>query len=152
MAGGLNDLLEELFAPIGGVSLRRMFGGIGVFKDGVMFGLVDDDILYLKADDTTRPRFEAEGGEPWVYQGRHRANVSTAYWRLPERLFEETEEFADWARTAFAVAARLKGANAKPSRKPRVVAKKAVGKKAVAKKSAARKMPPTKKKTAPKRR
>jgi DNA transformation protein and related proteins len=145
MAGAFNDLLEELFAPIGGVSLRRMFGGIGVFKDGVMFGLVDDDILYLKADDATRQRFEAEGSEPWVYQGRHRVNVSTTYWRIPERLFDDTDEFAAWARTASEAAARAKDAKAKTMRKSKT-------KKGVAKKSVAKKKPPTKKKMAPKRR
>jgi DNA transformation protein and related proteins len=117
MAGAFNELLEELFEPVGGVSLRRMFGGIGVFKDGVMFGLVDDDILYLKADDATRPRFEAEGSEPWVYQGRHRANVSTAYWRIPERLFDDTDEFAAWARTASEAAVRAKDAKTMTMRK-----------------------------------
>ena len=107
MAGAFNELLEELFEPVGGVSLRRMFGGIGVFKDGVMFGLVDDDVLYLKADDATRPRFEAEGSEPWVYRAGIAPSRSTMpYWRIPERLFDDTDEFAAWARTAFAVAAR----------------------------------------------
>ena len=154
MAGGFAEQLEELFAPLHGVSLRRMFGGIGVFKDRVMFGLVDDDILYLKADDATRPRFEAEDSEPWIYQGRHRANVSAAYWRIPERLFDETDEFVDWARTAFDAAARMKDANAKPARKPKAAAK-AVPKAKPAKKAEKKlttKKPKPKKKTAPRRR
>ena len=139
MAGGFNELLEELFEPVRGVSLRRMFGGIGVFKDSVMFGLVDDDVLFLKADETTLERFEAEGSTPWIYQGRHRANVSTSYWRVPERLYDKPEEFREWALAAFVVAERAK--------KPK--AKKAVAKK----KPAARKpKPKPKKKTAPKRR
>jgi DNA transformation protein and related proteins len=143
MAGAFNELLEELFEPVGGVSLRRMFGGIGVFKDGVVFGLVDDDVLYLKTDNATRPRFEAEGSEPWVYQGRHRANVSTAYWRIPERLFDDTDEFATWARNASEAAVRAKDAKAKTMRRSKT-------KKGVARKSAAK--PKSKKKTAPKRR
>lgn len=138
MAGGLNELLEELFEPVGGVSLRRMFGGIGVFKDGVMFGLVDDDVLFLKADETTLERFEAEGSTPWIYQGRHRANVSASYWRVPERLYDEPDEFREWAVAAFVVAGRAK----------RPKAKKAVAKK----KPVARKpKPKPKKKAAPKR-
>jgi DNA transformation protein and related proteins len=139
MAGGFNELLEELFEPIGGVSLRRMFGGIGVFRDGVMFSLVDDDVLFLKADETTLERFEAEGSTPWIYQGRHRANVSTSYWRIPERLYDEPEEFREWAVAAFVVAERAK--------KPK--AKKAA---AVKKPAAGRPNPKPKKKTAPKRR
>ena len=56
------EFLEELFAPIGGVTVRRMFGGLGIFKDGVMFALVVDDVLYLKADaDDARRALRAEG-------------------------------------------------------------------------------------------
>ena len=55
MAGSFQDLLEELFAPLGGVSLRRMFGGIGIFKEGIMFALVSDDILYMKTDRRRSP-------------------------------------------------------------------------------------------------
>ena len=98
-------LLEELFAPVGGVSFRRMFGGAGVFRDGLMFALVLDDVLYLKADESTRPRFEAEGCEPFRYEARGRI-VTTSYWRLPERLFEEPEGFAEWTGAAFEVARR----------------------------------------------
>jgi DNA transformation protein len=152
-----NDQLQELFAPVGGVSIRRMFGGLGVFKDGLMFGLVDDDILYLKADDTTRARFEAEGSEPWIYQGRHRANVSTSYWRVPERLLDEIEEFPEWARAAFDAALRIKAAKARPARKPKPVAKagakgKTAKKAATGKKPTTKNKPPPKTKTAPKRR
>jgi DNA transformation protein and related proteins len=152
MAGGLNELLEELFAPVGGVSLRRMFGGLGVFRNGLMFGLVANDILYLKADDLSRAPFEAEGSKPWIYRGRHRANVSTSYWRVPERLFDEAEEFADWARRAFDAAVRMNAAKAKPVRKRKAVAgSKPVEKAPTGRKPAAKKKPP-KKKTAPKRR
>ena len=112
-----------------------------------MFGLVDDDVLFLKADETARERFEAEGSTPWIYQGRHRANVSTAYWRIPERLFDETDEFADWARTAFDAAMRMKSAKTKPARKRKAAAK-SVAKKPTAKKPRAK----PKKKTTPKRR
>jgi DNA transformation protein and related proteins len=53
------DHLEELFAPVGGVSIKRMFGGLGIFKGGLMFALVADDVLYFKADETTTPAFKA---------------------------------------------------------------------------------------------
>lgn len=132
---GFNDLLEELFEPVGGVILKRMFGGIGVFKDGVMFGLVDDDALFLKADEATSGRYEAEGQGRWVYEGRGK-QVAMPYWRLPERLYDEPEEFRDWAVAAFAVAAKTK--------KPKVKR----GKKTAVKKPPAK----PKKKTAPKRR
>jgi DNA transformation protein len=113
LAGHFNDLLEELFAPLGGVSLRRMFGGVGVFKEGIMFGLVADDVLYLKADETTSPGYETEGCGPFVYEGMKARTVTMPYWRLPDRLLDEPEEFTRWADAAFAVAVRT----AKPKKK-----------------------------------
>jgi DNA transformation protein len=139
MAGGINDFFEELFEPLGGVSLRRMFGGIGVFKDGLMFGLVDDDVLYLKADAVTGARYEAEGQERWSYDGRGK-QVPLPYWRLPERLLDEPDEFRAWALEAFAVAVRNRAAKSKPAKRARKAAAKAKPK------------AKPKKKTAPKRR
>ena len=64
MASTFQDHLAELFAPLGGVVFRRMFGGVGVFRDGLMFALVADDVLYMKADD---------GDEPGLCRGRIRS-------------------------------------------------------------------------------
>ncbi len=120
MAGGFKDLLEELFAPLGGVSVRRMFGGLGVFKGGMMFALVADDVLHFKADERTIPAFEREGCRAWVYESRDRA-VTMPYWRAPERLYDEPDDFADWARDAFAVALRTQ--KPKPAKKAKPVAR-----------------------------
>lgn len=105
MPGGFRDFLEDLFAPLGGVAFRRMFGGYGIYRDGVMFALVTADVLYLKADAETVPVFEREGCGPFVYEARGRP-VTMSYWRLPERLHDEPEEFRDWALAACAAAAR----------------------------------------------
>ncbi len=105
---GLEDLLEELLEPLGGVTIRRMFGGRGVFKDGLMFALMSSrGVFYFKADAETAPAFAAEGCEQWTpeMQGR---TMPMPYWRAPERLFDEPDEFTDWARQAFAVAQRTK--------------------------------------------
>ena len=120
MAGAFVDLLDDLFTPLGGVSLRRMFGGIGVYKDGVMFGLVADDVLYLKADETTAAAFEAEGCGPFVYSARGRS-MPMPYWRLPDRLYDEPDDFHAWAEMAFDVARRSvkpKAASKKRAAKP----------------------------------
>ncbi len=120
MAGDLQDLLEDLLAPLGGVSIRRMFGGRGVFKDGVMFALLSSrGVFYLKADAGTAPAFAAEGCEQWTpeMQGR---TMAMPYWRAPERLLDEPDEFAEWARAAFAVAIRTAKPKTKkaPKRRP----------------------------------
>ena len=67
MAPEFERFLEDLFAPVGGVRLRRMFSGHGVYRDGLMFALVSDGVVYLKADATSRPAFEAEGAGPFRY-------------------------------------------------------------------------------------
>jgi DNA transformation protein len=77
------DLIAELFAAFGSVRVRRMFGGAGLFADGMMFGLVSGGAIYLKADEHTIPAFQREGLEPFSYAtkiGRHTIN---SYWRLP---------------------------------------------------------------------
>jgi DNA transformation protein len=124
------DHLAELFEPVGGVTIKRMFGGLGVFKGGLMFALVADDVLYFKADETTSPRFAAEGFGQWLYEGRGKS-VAMPYWQAPDRLYDEADDFADWARAAFEVAVRTQ-------KKPQV-AKKPAMRKAAVKKPAARK-------------
>ena len=82
-----------------------MFGGAGVFREGLMFGLIADEVLYLKVDETTKPDFEAEGTSPFMYSKDGKA-MEMAYWRLPERLYDDADELTEWAHRAFAVALR----------------------------------------------
>ena len=137
MAGGFQDLLDELFAPLGGVSIRRMFGGLGAFKDAIMFAIVASDVLYFKADEQTTAAFEKEGCGPWIYHRQGKA-METSYWRVPERLLDEPDEFADWAREAFAVALRTQKAKGAKKPKPAPKAKAAKSTKPVAKKKLAK--------------
>ena len=97
----LLDLLEDL----GGVSARRMFGGHGLFRDGLMFGLVAGDTLYFKVDDRTRAEYEARGLAPFRYQRRGRT-VALGYFMAPEEALEDPEVLAAWARQACDVARR----------------------------------------------
>jgi DNA transformation protein len=92
-----------------------MFGGAGIFVDGLMIGLVSDGVIYLKADSATIPEFEREGQAPFTYATRNGAHTLTSYWRMPERLYDDADELARWAREANAVALR---ASAKPKKKP----------------------------------
>ena len=113
---GLEDHLADLLAPLGGVTIRRMFGGRGVFKEGLMFALLSSrDVLYFKADPETAPAFEEEGCEQWTPEMKGRA-MAMPYWRAPERLLDEPDEFAEWARRAFAVAKRTQKAKATPGK------------------------------------
>jgi DNA transformation protein and related proteins len=107
-----HDFIRDLFAPFGPVTVRRMFSGVGIFADGLMFGLVVRDAIYLKADDGNRADFEREGCAPFSYtRGKKSGRPSEhalPYWRLPERLYDDPDELALWARRAFAAAERKK--------------------------------------------
>ena len=97
--------IEDLLSPFAPVSVRRMFGGAGVYHDGVMFALIAEDTLYLKADRETVEDFKAAGSSPFEYRGKNR-RVSLSYWQLPERLYEDADELAEWASRAYAAALR----------------------------------------------
>ncbi len=110
------ESIRELFREFGTVSVRRMFGGHGVFVDGLMFALESDGELYLKADDLTIPKLAAENSQPFVYKAKGR-QIALSYWKLPERLYDEPEEFAGFAREALGAAQRAAGDKKKPAAK-----------------------------------
>ena len=116
MADRMIEQMEELFSVVDGVSVRRMFGGLGIFREGLMIALVSNDILYMKADAETAPAYEAEGCGQWSYAAKSRV-MPMPYWQLPERLYDEPEEFRTWALAAFDVAKRtVKPRKAKPAK------------------------------------
>ena len=101
------EFLREQLAPLGRIAMRRMFGKTGVFCEGVMFGMVTDNTLYVRVDDQNRATFkEAESYPPLNYQKKG-STIDLAFWRAPERLFDETDELVAWARAALAAARRV---------------------------------------------
>jgi len=102
------DFLTDLFADFGPVTIRKMFSGYGISADGINFALALRSGVYLRADETTIPQFEAEGSRPFQYQQRSTAKVVTvnSYWELPARLFDDSEGLTEWARAALAAAQR----------------------------------------------
>jgi DNA transformation protein len=98
------DHIADLFAAFGPVSVRRMFGGAGIYADGKMFALIYDGLVYLKADERTAARFEREGCSQFTYTSRNGRRTLMSYWRLPERLYDDPGELAQWARHALMVA------------------------------------------------
>src|SRR6266581_1198321 len=100
------DFLIDLFSDFGPVTIRRMFSGFGISVDGVNFALALRAGLYFRADETTIPQFEAEGSKPFQYQTRAKTVTVNSYWQLPARLFDDSEDLAEWARAALAAAQR----------------------------------------------
>ena len=80
--GNLAAYLLELLAPLGPVSARRMFGGVGLFHGGMMFGLIARDELFLKVSDANRPAYEAAGEAPFSYDTKHGVHTIPSYWRF----------------------------------------------------------------------
>ena len=101
------EFLSEQLAPLGPLSMRRMFGKTGVFCDGVMLGMVSDNTLYFRVDDDNKAFFrEAEVFPPLNYEKKGES-IDLAFWRAPERLFDEPDELVAWAREALAAAHRV---------------------------------------------
>lgn len=110
--------LSDVFRLFGPVNLKRMFSGYGVFHDGLMFGLVHDEVLYLKADAQSAADFEALGLGQFQYV-RNGKTVGLSYYQAPESVLEDIHEAAQWARHAFEAALRSDAAKTRsPRRRP----------------------------------
>jgi DNA transformation protein and related proteins len=134
------DFLIDLFADFGPVTIRKMFSGYGISADGTNFALALRAGLYFRADDQTIPQFEAEGSKPFQYQTRTKTVTVNSYWQLPARLFDDSEDLANWARAALAAAQRAalrKRPKARKAAKPKVSSK-AAGKPVAGRKPAAK--------------
>ena len=101
------EFLREQLAPLGRVTMRRMFGKTGLFCDGVMFGMVTDNTLYFRVDDHNRAAFKEAESYPPLNYGKKGRTIDLAFWRAPERLFDEPDELVRWARAALAAARRV---------------------------------------------
>ena len=108
--------LQDQFEPFGPVAIRPMFGGAGVFRDNVMFGLIAWETLYLKTGDANRADYEDAGMEPFTYEGKSKP-VAMSYHQVPPDILEDADSLSDWATKAFAVA--LAAQKAKPPKRKR---------------------------------
>ena len=105
--------LRDQLLRWGPVEIRRMFGGHGIFRGGVMFALIHDEMLFLRSDDGNRAAFAAAGMGPFRYRRRGKL-VALAYHQAPPEALEDSEILAEWADLAFAAALRRAEARAKP--------------------------------------
>ena len=115
MSEALIEHLRDLFAPLGAMSARAMFGGYGIYLDGLIVGIVIGEALYLKADERTRARFEQAGCHPFVYDLKGRP-LTMSYWSLPEDALDSPQALQPWARLAIEAARRKADARPLPRR------------------------------------
>ena len=114
-SAGYLDFIKEQLSDFGPVTVRRMFGGAGIFQDGLMFALIADETLYLKADSVSQSEFEALKLLPFTYAAKGEKKIVMAYWRAPEACLDDRDEMTIWARKAFAAALRAR----KPVKSPK---------------------------------
>ena len=114
---GFAEFLREQLAPLGPISMRRMFGKTGVFSDGYMLGMVRDNTLYFRVDDDNRAEFKEAVSFPPLNYEKKGDTIDLAFWRAPERLFDEPDELVTWARSALAAAQRVAAKRERTARK-----------------------------------
>jgi len=104
---GFAAFLCEQLAPLGRVTMRRMFGKTGVFCNGLMFGMVTDDTLYFRVDDVNRAVFKEAASAPPLNYAKQGRTIDLSFWRAPESLLDAQDELVTWARAALAAARRV---------------------------------------------
>ena len=116
---GRSELLDHLtdqLAPLGDARGRPMFGGYGVYLDGLIIGIIAFDAFYLKVDDQNRPDFEAAGASPFSYDTKNGVNTINGYWEVPADVLDDSDQLRAWALKSLAVSRR---AGAKSKGKPK---------------------------------
>src|SRR5437899_1821763 len=94
---------DDLFSEFGLIKLKRFFGGEGIWSGDTMIAMVFDDAIYFKTDEKTRQAFTAEKCKPFTFE-KGSETIVTGWLSLPDRLYDDPEELALWARAALAVA------------------------------------------------
>ena len=112
------DHIRELFASFRPVDVRRMFSGAGIFAEGMMFGLVVDEVIYLKVGEENEADYEREDLPPFRYRAKGGERTIRSYCRMPDRLYDDPDELAQWSAKALRVAVQKAKPERKPERKP----------------------------------
>lgn len=108
------DYLIDQLSPWATVTIKSMFGGFGVYRSGQIFGIVGEDTLYFKVDDTNRYDYETFGSEPFTYESKGKKN-SLSYWLVPYEVMDDPELLTEWAEKAYQVG--LRSTKTKPKKK-----------------------------------
>ncbi len=112
------DHAKELFQPFGEIRIRKMFGGAGVYCDELFFALLDDDMIFLKADDETRKVFIARGLDPFSFEMKDGSRaVMDGYYAAPDEIFDDEDELKRWGTMALDAASRAAKFKKKPAKK-----------------------------------
>ena len=101
-------VVSDLLTGIDGISSKALFGGYGIYKNGVIFAVIADATLYFRVDAETKKDYQKHSSEPFVYQAHTGKKVAMAYWRLPDRIMEDREKLVEWVDKAVAASSKAK--------------------------------------------
>jgi DNA transformation protein and related proteins len=101
-----NTDIEEMFSALGPVTIKRMFGGKGIYHMGRIVAIELRDEMMLKVDAVTAPEFEVAGARRWAYEGKTGKAVNMPYWSIPEDAYDDPDVMAHWVRLAYEAALR----------------------------------------------
>jgi len=113
---GYRSWIQEQLGQVRPVEGRSMFGGLGLYSGGLFFALADDDRLYFKVDDATRPRYQEAG--MGAFDPFKDGRTMEGYYEVPGEVLEDPEQLTPWMEAALGVAARAKKAPGKRKVKP----------------------------------
>jgi DNA transformation protein len=114
---------DDLFSEFGPITVKRFFGGEGIYAGEIMIGAVFDDILYFTTDPETRKAFLAEKCKPFTFEKRSKGEMVETHWyAMPDRLYDDPEELARWARIALSVAANSNTTKKKQAKRAKALA------------------------------
>ncbi|RCS24137.1 competence protein TfoX [Phyllobacterium salinisoli] len=102
-----NDDIRDLFSSLGPIAIKRLFGGKGIYFDGLIIAIEFRDEILLKADEISAPFFKEAGCIQWTYAGKNRSKpVAMPYWSLPEDALDDPDIMTEWASRAWQAAVR----------------------------------------------
>lgn len=117
VSGEYREYVRDLFSVFGDIRIRSMFGGAGIFRDDLMIGLIIEEQIYLKTDNHNRAQFEAAGQAPFQFERKDGRIMVMSYYAIPDALYDDASELAEWAQGAFAAAKRGAGKNLRGAKK-----------------------------------
>jgi len=105
-----DHVVYDVLSGLPGIASKRMFGGYGIYRDGVIFAIITSDgELYFKVDETLKEKFKKRGSRPFIYEGhKNKKPVEMPYWMLPEEIMEDREQLEEWVEDSVKASKRSK--------------------------------------------
>ncbi len=95
------DHVIKLLTNLPDITSRAMFGGYGLYREGIIFGMIIDSRLYFKVDDSNRNLYISHQSQPFTYTGASHKLIKTSYWEVPSEIMNNTEKLTEWLETSF---------------------------------------------------